>query len=314
MNTTSEATRTAASATASARADTKIRRQRPWRSSRSFDLHRPTFGGLMVRYLLLILLLLISVGPFLWQLSTSLKSVTEDIYSFPPRLIPQHPTLEAYASVTRFIPVYKYAYHSLLIAVASVVSNAVLATLAGYALGTMKFRGKLVVMGIFLSTLLLPGEVTLTSQFLIVNSLGLANTLAGVYLPGVVGAVNVLLMTTACRAIPGEVLEAATIDGASTLQRIRHIVWPNVRGMVAVVAVFCFIGAWDDFLWPLIVLSDPDKYTLTVGMAFLKSSIGGADPRQIAAGTMVALIPIIIVFAALQRVFFSGVEGGAVKG
>jgi len=289
-------------------------RQRPWRSRRSFDMHRPTLAGLIIRYVLLVVVVLVSVGPFLWQLSTSLKDVTEDIYAFPPQLIPSQPTLEAYQSVTRFIPVYQYAFHSLLIALGSVASNAVLATLAGYAMGTMRFRGRMLVMALFLSTLLLPGEVTLTSQFLIVNSLGLANTLFGVYLPGVVGAVNVLLMMTACRAIPQDVLDAATIDGANTVQRIRHVVWPNVRGMVAVIAVFSFIGAWDDFLWPLIVLNDPAKYTLTVGMAFLKASPLGVDQREIAAGTIIALVPILVVFAALQRFFFRGVESGAVKG
>lgn len=289
-------------------------RQRPWRSRRAFDMQRPTLAGLLVRYALLVLLVVVSVGPFVWQLSTSLKDVTEDIYAFPPSLVPARPTLEAYQSVTRFIPVYQYAFHSLLIALGSVASNTVLATLGGYALGTMKFRGRLVVMGLFLSTLLLPGEVTLTSQFLIVNSLGLANTLLGVYLPGVIGAVNVLLMMTACRAIPQDVLDAATIDGADTVQRIRHVVWPNVRGMVAVIAVFSFIGAWDDFLWPLIVLNDPAKYTLTVGMAFLKASPLGVDPREIAAGTIIALVPILVVFAVLQRFFFRGVESGAVKG
>jgi multiple sugar transport system permease protein len=177
----------------------------------------------------------------------------------------------------------------------------------------MRFRGKKIVMGILLSTLLLPGEVTLMSQYIIIRDLGLANTLAGVALPGVVGAINVLLMATACRGIPESVLDAATVDGATTVQRIRHIVWPNVRGMASVIAVFSFIAAWDDFLWPLIVLNDPAKYTLTVGMSYLQSTFS-ADPRVIAAGTMIALIPIIIVFAAAQRVFFKGVEAGGVKG
>ena len=95
--------------------------------------------------------------------------------------------------------------------------------------------------------------------------------------------------------------------------KIRHIVWPNIKGMASVVAVFSFIGAWDDFLWPLVVLNDPDKYTLTVGMQYLSSTMS-TDPREVAAGTVIALIPIIIVFASMQKVFFRGVEGGGVKG
>lgn len=276
-------------------------------------MQRPTLPGLLLRYLLLLALAALSVGPFLWQLSTSVKSPSEDIYAFPPSLLPGDFSLTAYQTVNELVPIYSYALNSFLVAAATVVSNVVLATVGGYVLGCLRFRGRGLVLALFLSTLLLPGEVTLTSQFLIVNSLGLANTLAGVYIPGAIGAVNVLLMMTACRSIPREILEAAIIDGASTLQRIRHVVWPNVRGMASVVGVFAFIGAWDDFLWPLIVLSDPSKYTLTVGMAYLNSALG-ADPRQIAAGTMVALVPVVVVFAAMQRFFFKGVEGGAVKG
>ncbi len=237
----------------------------------------------------------------------------EDIYGFPPDLIPHQFTLSNYTEVFRTIPVLDYAWHSLLVGVGTVVSTILFSTLGGYALGCLTFRFKAVVMVILFSTLLLPGEVTLTSQYLTVKSLGLANTLWGVFLPGAIGAVNVLLMAAACRMIPPETLEAATIDGATTLQRLRHIVWPNVRGMVSVVALFAFIGAWDDFLWPLVVLSDPDKYTLTVGMQYLSSNFS-ANPRVIAAGTMIALIPIIILFAALQKHFFRGVEEGSVKG
>ena len=168
-------------------------------------------------------------------------------------------------------------------------------------------------MGLFLSTLLLPGEVTLTSQFLTVRGLGLDTSLAGVWLPGAIGAMNVLLMAVSCRMIPRDILDAAVIDGASTYQRLRYVVWPNVRGMVSVVALFSFIGAWDDFLWPLVVLNDPEKYTLTVGMQYLQSNFG-QNPRVVAAGTVIALVPIIIIFATMQRYFFKGVEEGAVKG
>lgn len=293
--------------------NSKAYKEKPWRSARSFDMHRPTLPGLVLRYLLLTLLVVVSVGPFIWQLATSFKGKTEDVYAFPPQLIPAHPTVQNYVEVTQVVPVLRYAWHSLLVASGTVVCQVLFATMAGYALGCMRFRGKKLVLALLLSTLLLPGEVTLTSQFLVIKNLGLANTLLGVFLPGVIGAVNVLLMMTACHAIPVDVLDAATVDGADTWQRIRHVVWPNVRGMASVVGLFSFIGAWDDFLWPLIVLNDPAKYTLTVGMSFLHSSTAGTDPRQVAAGVMIALVPIIVLFASMQRFFFKGVESGAVK-
>ncbi|WP_166847741.1 carbohydrate ABC transporter permease [Isoptericola sp. BMS4] len=284
-----------------------------YRRKGSGDFTKPSLPGLVTRYGLLAFVTVIVVGPLVWQLSTSFKGPLDDIYSFPPAIVPTDPTAENYVRVTDFIPVYRYAWHSLLVSVATVLSNVVLSVFAGYALGAMRFRGKIVVMGVLLSTMLLPGEVTVTSNFLTIRNLGLADSLVGVYLPGAIGAMNVLLIATACRMIPHEVLDAAIVDGATTWQRIRHIVWPNVKGMASVVAIFAFIGAWDDFLWPLIVLNDPSKYTLTVGMAYLNGNFQ-ADPRLIAAGTMIALVPIVVLFSSLQRFFFRGVAEGAVKG
>lgn len=291
----------------------KPRKDRPYRTRGSADIMKPSLGGLIGKYVLLLIVLAVMVFPFLWQMSTSFKGATENIYDFPPSLLPSAPTLDNYAEVFRTIPVIDYAWHSLLVGVGTVLTNVIFATLGGYALGTMKFRFKWVILAIFFSTLLLPGEVTLTSQYMTIKSLGLANTLWGVFLPGAIAAINVLLMMAACRMVPPDTLDAATIDGANVMQRLRHIVWPNIRGMVSVVALFAFIGAWDDFLWPLVVLSDPANYTLTVGMQYLSSNFA-ANPRVIAAGTMIALVPIIVLFAVLQKHFFRGVEEGSVKG
>lgn len=270
-------------------------------------------GEMVLRYLFLLLMLLISVGPFVWQVSTSFKGPADDIYAYPPSFIPADFTTENYAQVMRTIPVINYAWHSLVVAGTMVITNVLFATLAGYAFGALRWRGKGILMALVLSTLLLPAEVTLTSQYLTIKSLGFADSLVGVILPGAIGAINVLLMTAAAAAIPPSILEAARIDGANTWQRIRHVVWPNVRGMASVVGLMSFIQGWDDFLWPLVVLSDPEKYTLTVGMQYLQSNFG-SDPRIVAAGTVIALVPIIILFAAMQKQFFKGVESGGVKG
>ncbi|MFJ4046128.1 carbohydrate ABC transporter permease [Microbacterium sp. NPDC089987] len=291
----------------------QLRLDRRFRRRGSGDFNKPTIAGLIGRYALLTLVLVLFIGPFVWQLATSFKGPADDLYSFPPSFIPTDPTIENYIKVTDLIPVYTYAWHSLLIATGAVITNVVLSVFGGYALACMKFRGKFIALGILVSTMLLPGEVTVTANLLTINSLGLANTLLGVFLPGAIGAMNVLLIATACRMIPQDVLDAATVDGATTWQRIRHIVWPNVKGMASVVAIFTFIGQWDDYLWPLMVLTDPNNYTLTVGMAYLNGNFS-PDPRLIAAGTMVALVPIIVLFSVMQRFFFQGVQEGAVKG
>ncbi|ALO06922.1 binding-protein-dependent transport systems inner membrane component [Streptomyces venezuelae] len=273
----------------------------------------PSTGEKTVRYLLLVLVLLITVGPFLWQLSTSLKGPGEDIYSRTPSFLPSDLTFANYAKVADTVPVWTYAANSLVVAAIAVVGNAVGATLAGFALARLRFRGVRLVLGLFLATLVLPGEVTIVSQYVTVRSLGLTDTLTGVALPGAIAMLNVLLMRTAFAAVPPELDAAALVDGANAWQRLVHVGLPNVRGMLSVVVIFTFIGAWDDFLWPLIVLSDPGKYTLTVGLQYLNGTFS-ANPRVIAAGTMIAFLPIVAVFATLQRFFFRGVEEGAVKG
>ncbi|MGW3600150.1 carbohydrate ABC transporter permease, partial [Streptomyces sp. NPDC005167] len=143
--------------------------------------------------------------------------------------------------------------------------------------------------------------------------LGLNNTLIGVLLPGSVAAMNVLLMRNAFLNLPHEVEEAAFVDGANVWQRFFWIALPSVRGTLAVVAIFAFMGAWDDFLWPLIVLSDPANFTLTIGLNYLHGTFAN-DERLVAAGTIIAVLPLIVLFACLQRFFFRGVGEGAVKG
>ncbi|MBD0674537.1 carbohydrate ABC transporter permease [Streptomyces sp. CBMA156] len=273
----------------------------------------PSTAQTVTRYLLLVLVLLLVIGPFLWQLSTSLKGPTEDVYTRTPSFLPEQPTLDNYGKVADVIPVWTYALNSVIVAVVCITGNVIGCTLAGYALARLRFRGAKLVMGLFLATLILPGEVTIVSQYVLVRGLGLADSLAGVALPGSIAMLNVLLMRTAFAAVPAELDQAALVDGANVWQRLWHIGLPNVRGMLSVIVIFTFIGAWDDFLWPLIVLNDPQKYTLTVGLQYLNGTFS-ANPRLIAAGTMIAFLPIVVVFGVCQRFFFKGVEEGAVKG
>jgi multiple sugar transport system permease protein len=273
----------------------------------------PSRREVVLRYALLVLALFITVGPFLWQLSTSLKGAGEDIYTASPSFLPSEPTLDNYVRAFEAVPILGFAGNSLVVAGIVVVGNIVGATLAGYALARLRFRGVKLVMGAILLTMLLPGEATIVAQYLTIRQLGLADTLLGVALPGAIGMLNVLLMRTAFAAIPQELDEAAIVDGANAWQRLVHVGVPNVLGMLAVIAIFSFIGAWDDFLWPLIVLTTPEKFTLTVGLEYLSGTFTN-NPRVVAAGTMIAFIPIVVFFAVLQRYFFRGVDEGAIKG
>ncbi|MEU2060641.1 carbohydrate ABC transporter permease [Streptomyces sp. NPDC013455] len=285
------------------------------REPRVTDEHgrRIRAGELVWRYLLLLAVLALTLGPFLWQLSTSLKGPTEDIYGSPPGFLPAHPTLHNYARVADTVPVWDYALNSLKVATASVVTNCVGSALAGYALARLRYRGRRGTTVVFVLAMLVPVEGIVIAQFTTMRELGLNNTLIGVVLPGAVGAMNVLLMRGAFRNLPYETEEAARVDGADVWQRFWRVALPSVRGTLAVVAIFAFMSAWDDFLWPLIVLSDPAKFTLTIGLNHLHGTFAD-DERLVAAGTVIAVAPLIALFACLQRYFFRGVGEGAVKG
>ncbi|WP_432184064.1 carbohydrate ABC transporter permease [Streptomyces tendae] len=285
------------------------------RAPRITDEHGRRVRGweLALRYLLLLGVLALTIGPFLWQLSTSLKGPIEDIFSSPPKFLPSDPTLHNYERVADTIPVWDYALNSLKVAAANVVTNCVGAALAGYALARLRYRGRRVATLVFILAMLVPVEGIIIAQFTTMRELGLNNTLVGVVLPGCVSALNVLLMRNAFLNLPYEIEEAAFVDGANVWQRFYRIALPAVKGTLAVVAIFAFMGAWDDFLWPLIVLSDPSKFTLTIGLNYLHGTFAN-DERLVAAGTIIAVAPLIVLFACLQRYFFRGVGEGAVKG
>ncbi|GAA3117465.1 hypothetical protein GCM10017687_33810 [Streptomyces echinatus] len=220
----------------------KVRPGRPAtavaREPRVTDEHgrRVRAGELVWRYLLLLAVLALTVGPFLWQLSTSLKGPTEDIYGSPPRFLPGHPTLHNYARVADTIPVWDYALNSLKVAAANVVTNCAGSALAGYALARLRYRGRRVTTLVFVLAMLVPVEGIVIAQFTTMRELGLNNTLIGVVLPGAIGAMNVLLMRNAFRNLPYEIEEAAYVDGANVWQRFLRVALPSVKGTLAVVA------------------------------------------------------------------------------
>ncbi|GAA1735361.1 carbohydrate ABC transporter permease [Isoptericola hypogeus] len=287
------------------------RTTRPAPQSLRPDRSKHTRAGLVLRYTLLALMLVLLVGPFLWQLSTSLKGAGESIYSASP--VPSQPTLDNYRTVAETIPVFRYVGNSLLVASASAVLNVVLGSMAGYALARLPFRGRAAADLTFLATIVIPFEVIMVSVFLTMRSIGLVDSLAGVVLPAAASGLSIVLMRTAFLGLPRETEEAAKLDGANAWQRYRHIAMPSVKGTLTVVAIFAFVFAWDDFLWPLVILKNPDNYTLTVGIQYLSGTFS-ANQRVIAAGTMIAVIPLLALFFSLQRWFFRGVGEGGIKG
>src|SRR5699024_8698499 len=266
-----------------------------------------------IRYVLMAIAIAAVALPLVWQVSSSLKSPGEGIGTFPANLIPEEPTLANYVRALSSIPLPRYFLNSAIISSMAVVSNLVLATLTGYALARVTFRGRGLYMVVLLATAALPFEVILVSTLMVTRSLGLYDTFLGVVLPQAVSIISIFVMRQAFINIPNELEEAAIVDGAGPFAIFWRVMLPSVRGSIAVVMVLGFLDSWDQFVWPLVVLSDTSKYPVTVGVEFLAGAFS-ADQRVIAAAAVLVMIPPLVVFFLLQKQVFKGLAGGALKG
>lgn len=264
----------------------------------------------LVWMLVAAVLALMAIFPLLYMLSIAFKGPTE---VFKSNLIPTKPVLDNFIYVLTEVPFWRYLINTFVISAVVTVVALFFHTMAGYALARLKFRGRRFAGVIFASSILVPFEAILISLFLVMRGLELNNTLTAVVLPGAIAPLNILLLRNAFLALPAEVEEAAVIDGANAWQRFTRLALPSVKGTLVVVALFSFMFSWDDFLWPLVVLSDQSKYTLTIGLAYLQGTFV-QNQRLVAAGTIIAVLPLILLFLLLQKHFFRGVGEGAIKG
>ena len=267
----------------------------------------------VVSYFFLIIVAVIMIVPFLWSVSTALKGQNETIFSFPPQFIPEHITLENFVKVWNTIPIGRYLWNSTVLAFWGVVLPLLFCSLAAFPLARMNFKGKNIVFLTILGTMMIPGEVTMIPIYIILQKLHLIGSYTGVILPGAVSAFGIFLMRQAFMGIPKEIDESAIMDGASSLQIWWYIMMPMVKPMLATLAILSFIGSWNSFLWPLLVLQDPNTYPLTIGLYDLKGAFV-TDTRLVSAGAIIALIPILVVFIAFQNYFIKGAYSSAVKG
>ncbi|UJL45396.1 carbohydrate ABC transporter permease [Virgibacillus sp. NKC19-16] len=264
-------------------------------------------------YTLLILVTLFMLGPFIWLFSTALKSGGENIFQYPPQIIPEQVTFTNFVKVMDTFPFWTYLLNSTIVTVLTVIFNVLFCSLAAYPLARMKFKGRNIIFILILSTMMIPFQLLMIPIYLLSLNLGLGNTYAGMILPHITTAFGVFLMRQAFTVVPKELDESARIDGANSFQIWFRILMPLVKPSMVTLAIFTFITAWGDFLWPLIIVSDQDMYTLPLGLNMLSSTFT-SDWRLIAAGAIISMTPVIIFFLFLQRYFIAGVMKGAVKG
>ena len=262
---------------------------------------------------ILLLLALLVLLPLMWLVSTSLKGPNEDIFTSPPALLPAQPSLAAYGQLFAANPMLTYLRNSAVVSALAVLANLLFCSLAAYPLARLRFRGRGLVLALVVATILIPFQVVMIPLYLLMVQLGLRNTLWALILPQAATAFGIFLLRQSFLGVPVELEEAARIDGCTPLGAWWNVMIPAARSDLITLAMFVFIGSWSDFLWPLIILDDPGLYTLPLGLQQLASSFS-LDWRLVAAGSVVSILPVLVLFLALQRYILPSARGDAVKG
>jgi putative chitobiose transport system permease protein len=256
---------------------------------------------------------LVMLIPLVWLVSTSFKSPTEDIFQFPPQLIPSQPTFENFVTVWRSNPFGRYLFNSTLVSVLTVALNLLFCSLAAYPLARLAFRGREIIFSAIVATILIPFQIVMIPLYVLAVKLELLNTYLGVIFPGIASAFGIFLLRQAFQGVPKELEEAARMDGCSELGVWWHVMIPSIRPALVTLAIFVFIGSWSDFLWPLLVLDRPELFTLPLGVANLAGTFT-LDWRLIAAGSVISIVPILVFFVAMQHYIVPTESGSGVKG
>jgi multiple sugar transport system permease protein len=267
--------------------------------------------GTLLRYSLLIAGALTMIVPFLWMLSTSLKP-PDSVLTVTPQIIPSSVTLESYRKVLDLLQLDRMLLNSVFVTVVTVIAQLITSSFAAYAFARMRWRGRDPLFMLYLATLMIPSQVTITPLFIMMKQLGWINTYQGLILPTIVSAFGTFLLRQSMLNIPREYEEAAFLDGANHWQVYRTIVMPMIRPAIATLAVLLMMASWNDFLWPLFVINDEKLMTLPVGLSLLQGAYQ-SDWNLIMAGAVISVVPIILVFLAAQRTFINGMMQSGLK-
>lgn len=262
-------------------------------------------------YTLLILLALIWIFPVLWTVLSSFKTKTE-LYSWPPVFWPSEFTLEHFSAAFGKGHFGTYFINSSIVTILHIIAP-VGQHMAGFALAKYRFKGDTILLVGFISTLMIPLEVIMIPIFKVISALGLYNNLLGIIIPPAATPTGVFLIRQYLLTVPDELLEAARIDGAGEWRIFWQIIVPIAKPIISVLAIFSFMWRWDDFLWPLIVISDPGKYTIQLAIS---NFIGeyNVDWGSLLAMSTITMIPVLVVFLIFQRQFVQGMATSGLKG
>lgn len=265
-------------------------------------------------YLILSIGALIMIMPFIWMISTSLKEYAY-IIEFPPKLIPENPSLKNFHKAWEANNFQLYFQNSLFVAVFSVILVVLFSAMMAYAFARFEFPGKEALFYIILIVLMVPNVVGIIPQFLLAKTLGLRNSLFGLILFYIAGSIpfNTFLLRGFFESLPRELEDAILIDGGNYFTIFLHMILPLSKPALATVAIFSFLGFWDEYILALTFIDDPSKRTLPVAIATFQGQ-HGTDWGLVFAASLIAAVPVIIIFVSLQRYFVGGLTAGSIKG
>lgn len=284
-------------------ADIALRRS----GSRRTPLQLAGFVGLHV---VVIIGALLMFFPFLWTIITSITPGAG--LSVTPALIPADPSLDAYVQLFNERPFARVILNSLFLAAITTAVQLFTSSTAGYAFSRLPFRGQTAVFAVYLATMMIPIQVLIVPLFVELKTFGLLNTYLGALLPTFASAFGIFLLRQAINQVPRELDEAATIDGAGHFRIFFSIVLPNIRPALATLVVFAFMGSWNSFLWPLVVLRSPELQTLPIALAGLQGQYV-SEWDVIMAGSVVSVIPMLALYIFAQKYVIQGVASSGIK-
>jgi multiple sugar transport system permease protein len=253
----------------------------------------------------------LALFPLLWMLSVSFMSEAE-ANRFPPPVLPDSPTLAHYRLLFARLDIAGYALNSFFLASSVTLLSLLLNSLAGYAFAKLRFAGKDRLFRWLLAAMVIPSQVAMLPLFLMLKGLGLVNTYGGVIVPGMASLFGIFLIRQYALSIPDSLLDAARIDGAGEFRIFWSLVLPLCKPILVTLAIFTFLGAWNDFMWPLIILADSHLYTLPVALANLLGE-HVQDAELMMAGAVLTVLPVVLLFLLLQKYYIEGLVLGSVK-
>ena len=264
-------------------------------------------------YLMLLVIVLFTVLPFLWMLSSSFKG-SEAIRTIPIRWIPEHPTLEGYQRVFNMqgFSFARSSLNSLLLAIACTIVAVGSAAMAAFVFAKLPFKGSNKLFGLYLATMMIPGTVTMVPNYIILRMLGLLDTYTGLILPSLANAFGVFLMRQSMMSVNDAYMESAYLDGASPYRIFFQIMLPMVMPTLSTMVLLSFMGSWNSYLWPLIVLTSTDKQTLQVVLGNMNGMYKNNE-HVLMAGAVLTILPILIVYLVSQRYVDQGISLGGLK-